>query len=182
MFIPPEVMGAHIGPPRSHTTGRRQSLPFRAATAMFGHLGVEWNLLELNDVERAQLAEVIAIHKRFRSLLHGGDSVRFDTDPSSAAHGVYSADRSEALISFAQLVTAESLVPAPLRMPGLDPAKRYRIERIGLPGGGAERGPSRSSPQWLRVGAEMTGRELAVLGLQLPVMNPESALLILLMG
>ena len=182
LFIPPEVMGAHIGPPRSHTTGRRQSLPFRAATAMFGHLGVEWNLLELNDVERAQLAEVIAIHKRFRSLLHGGDSVRFDTDPSSAAHGVYSADRSEALISFAQLVTAESLVPAPLRMPGLDPAKRYRIERIGLPGGGAERGPSRSSPQWLRVGAEMTGRELAVLGLQLPVMNPESALLILLMG
>ena len=52
MFIPPEVMGAHIGPTRSHTTGRRHSIGFRAATAMFGHLGVEWNVLDLDDEER----------------------------------------------------------------------------------------------------------------------------------
>ena len=32
MFVPPEMMGAHIGPRRSHTTGRRHSLDFRAAT------------------------------------------------------------------------------------------------------------------------------------------------------
>ena len=47
MLIPPELMGAHIGPERSHTTGRRHDLAFRAATALFGHLGIEWNLLSL---------------------------------------------------------------------------------------------------------------------------------------
>ena len=50
MLIPPELMGAHIGPPTSHTTGRTHTLAFRAATAMFGHLGVEWNVLELDDM------------------------------------------------------------------------------------------------------------------------------------
>ena len=49
MLIPPELMGAHIGPERSHTTGRRHDLQFRAATAFFGHLGVEWNLLRLDE-------------------------------------------------------------------------------------------------------------------------------------
>ncbi len=48
MLIPPELMGAHIGPERSHTTWRRHELAFRAATALFGHLGVEWNLLVLD--------------------------------------------------------------------------------------------------------------------------------------
>ena len=178
MFIPAEVMGAHIGPPRSHTTGRRHSLAFRAATALFGHLGVEWNILELSAEERRALADVIAIHKRFRPLLHGGDSVRFDADPATTAHGVFSADRSEALLSVAQLTTAMSLVPAPFLVPGLVADRRYRVERVALPGGGAERGPARTSPGWLTSGAEMTGQELAVLGLQIPVMNPESALLI----
>jgi alpha-galactosidase len=178
MFIPAEVMGSHIGPPRSHTTGRRHSLAFRAATALFGHLGVEWNILELDDNERQALADVITIHKKFRPLLHGGDTVRFDTTDDVAAHGVYSPDRSEALISFAQLRTAISLVPPPLRLPGLTSAARYRVERIALPGGGAERGPARTSPAWLSSGVELTGNELAVVGLQLPVMNPESALLI----
>ncbi len=46
MLIPPEVMGAHVGPPTAHTTGRTQTLAFRAATALFGHFGIEWNLLD----------------------------------------------------------------------------------------------------------------------------------------
>jgi alpha-galactosidase len=79
MLLPPEVMGAHIGPRRAHTTGRRHTLAFRAATALFGHLGVEWNVARLDADERSRLAEVIELHKRFRPLLHSGDVVRFDT-------------------------------------------------------------------------------------------------------
>ncbi len=70
MLIAPELMGAHIGPPTSHTTGRTHTLAFRAATAMFGHLGVEWNVLELDDVETAQLARGDRLAQAFRPLLH----------------------------------------------------------------------------------------------------------------
>jgi alpha-galactosidase len=176
MLIPPEVMGAHIGPERSHTTGRRHDLAFRAATALFGHLGVEWNLLSLGDDELDALAEVIALHRRLRPLLHGGDTVRFATEAAYVAHGVYATDRSEAIVSFAQVATAPSLTPPPFALPGLDPDRAYRVTHVPLPG---ERlGPSRTVPAWWNDGATLTGAALAATGLQLPSLNPESAVLL----
>jgi len=176
MLIPPEVMGAHIGPRRAHTTGRRHTIAFRAATALFGHLGVEWNVTRLSDAERAELAEAITLHKRFRPMLHSGDVVRFDTEEAYCAHGVYAADRSEALVSFAQMTTAPSLTPPPLRLPGLDPDRRYRVRHVALPG---ERwGMAMSQPAWLADGTELTGRQLAVHGIRPPVLHPESAVLV----
>jgi alpha-galactosidase len=178
MLLPPEVMGAHIGPTRSHTTARVHRLAFRAATAMFGHLGVEWNVARLGEDDRRALAEVIALHQRFRPLLHSGDVVRFDTDPPYCAHGVYASDRSEALVSFAQLTTAASLTPPALRLPGLDPDQHYRVERVALPG---ERwGTAVGQPAWLTDGVVLTGRQLASHGIRPPIMHPESAVLILL--
>ncbi len=175
MLIPPEVMGAHIGPTRAHTTGRVHTLAFRAATALFGHLGVEWNVARLDEDRQAALTDAIAVHKRFRPLLHSGDVVRFDTESCYCAHGVYASDRSEALVSFAQLATAPSLTPPALRLPGLDPDGRYRIEHVALPD---ERwGMSLTQPEWLTEGIELTGRQLAAHGIRPPVMHPESAVL-----
>ena len=176
MLIPPELMGAHIGPERSHTTGRRHDLSFRAATALFGHLGVEWNLLSLSEEELDALAEVIAVHRRLRPLLHGGDAVRFDTEPAYVAHGVYATDRSEALVCFAMVATALSLIPPPLLLSGLDPARRYDVRRISLPG--EHRGPGRSTPAWCADGAIVTGAMLVAAGVQPPAMSPETAVLI----
>jgi alpha-galactosidase len=176
MLIPPEIMGAHIGPTRAHTTGRTQSLSFRAATAMFGHLGVEWNVTKLTDEERTVLRAVIAMHKEHRELLHSGNVVRFDTEPAYNAHGVYAADQSEGIVAFAQLTTTASLTPPPLRLPGLDYEAIYRIDHLRIPG---ERwGPARVQPTWLLSGVELTGRQLAAHGVQPPTMHPESALLL----
>ncbi len=180
MLIPPEVMGAHIGPTRAHTTGRVHTLAFRAATALFGHLGVEWDVTKLDERDRESLAAAIALHKRFRSLLHSGDSVRFDTEAPYCAHGVYAPDRSEALVSFAQLTTAPSLTPPALRLPGLDPERIYRAEHVALP---RERwGLAAGQPAWLTEGVELSGRQLAAHGLRPPVLNPESAVLFHLRG
>jgi len=175
MFVPPELTGAHVGPTRAHTTGRTHRLAFRAATAMFGHLGVEWDVTRLGPEERAELAAAIAIHKELRPLLHGGDVVRFDTEEPWLAHGVYAGDRSQGVVSFAQLATAPSLTPPPLRLPGLDPDRRYRVAHLALPG--EHWGMAYRQPEWLEDGAELTGRQLAVHGIQPPVLHPESAVL-----
>jgi alpha-galactosidase len=174
MLITPELMGAHIGPTRSHTTGRVHSLAFRAVTAMFGHLGVEWDVLGLDDRERAQLAEAIALHQRFRPLLHSGDTVRFDPvvngqEPASHAYGVYSADRREALVAHVQLASGMSLLPPPLRLPGLAPEVRYRVEQVPLPG---------ALWTWPASGLALTGAQLAGHGIQLPRQHPESGVLL----
>jgi alpha-galactosidase len=181
LLIPPELMGAHIGPPTAHTTGRTHTLAFRAGTALFGHLGVEWNVLGLDEAGRHELAAVIAVHKQFRDLLHHGDVVRFDPvdngiGPSSHAHGVYAADRSEALVAYVQLATGQSLSPAMLRLPGLDPDRVYDVCVVDLPG--RRRAAARQQPRWIAEGVRLTGRQLAVHGLQPPVLHPESLLLI----
>ncbi|WP_041298392.1 alpha-galactosidase [Ilumatobacter coccineus] len=177
MLIPPEVMGAHIGPPRAHTTGRTQTLSFRAATAMFGHLGVEWDITRLSDDESAGLRSVIAMYKEYRGLLHSGDVVRFDTDEGYVAHGVYAPDRSEGIVSFAQLTTTQSLMSPPLRLPGLDAEESYRVEHLRLP---RERwGSAGAQPGWLadKGGVVLTGRQLATHGIRPPTLHPESAVL-----
>ncbi len=181
MLIPPEVMGAHIGPTRSHTTGRVHTLAFRAATALFGHLGVEWNVLELSEQERADLAEAVALHQRFRPLLHGGDTVRFDVESPGVAHGVYAPDRSEGVVSYALLGSAMSLTLPTLRLPGLDPARRYRILPLPLPGPGG-RIAERQQPPWWRDGLTLTGAQLAAHGVRLPALLPEQAALLHLDG
>jgi alpha-galactosidase len=89
---------------------------------------------------------------------------------------VYATDRSEALISFAVVATAASLIPPPLHLHGLAPDRAYRVTHLALPG---ERpGPARTQPPWLAQGATMTGSELAGIGVQPPSMHPETAILI----
>ena len=61
-LIPPEMMGSHIASGRSHTTGRWHDIGFRAATAVFGHLGVEWDLARATPEEVAELQVWIAFY------------------------------------------------------------------------------------------------------------------------
>jgi alpha-galactosidase len=176
-LLPPELMGAHVGGAWSHTTTRTQTLTFRGATALFGHLGFEWNLLHASAEDRAGIAAIIALHKRFRPLLHSGDVVRVEhPDPSALVHGVVSADRGEALFSYAQLTTTDATIPAPVRLVGLDPARRYRVERVLIPGANFD--PGKHHPSWYDGPVEVAGDVLTTVGLPMGVHVPESATLI----
>jgi len=177
ILLPPELMGAHVGPTWSHTTARMHALPFRAATAMFGHLGFEWDLATASAEDRAGVAQVIEVHKRHRDLLHHGRVVRVDhPDTSALVHGVVAHDGSEALFSYAQLTTTDATTPAPMRLVGLDPARRYRVERVGLPG--AVWSPGKNHPAWYDEGLVADGALLSFVGLPLGVHVPESATLV----
>ena len=189
MIIPPEVMGSHIGPSRSHTTGRRHTLAFRGVTALFGHLGVESDITQWDEVDRAQLAQLINVYKGYRDLLHGGDTVRFETyvttDGAALAHGVYSCDREEALLAYCQLSSGVSLTPPLWRIPDLLPDRTYRVDLVPIDpsGGAAVTGPASRQPDWVGRAQKgeplvFSGRFLATVGLPPPVMWPESAVLV----
>ena len=176
-MFPPEYMGAHIGGPVSHTTRRRHSLAFRSGTAFFGHLGIEWNVLNASNEDLAALERVIRIHKQFRPLLHAGTSVRLDhPNPAVVAHGVVSADRREALFSFALVETPASLVVEPMQFAGLDDRLLYRVEVLPLVIEHPH--PFPHQPAWLTHGVSVRGRVLRALGLQPPLMDPESMILL----
>jgi alpha-galactosidase len=173
-LIPLELIGAHVGPPTAHTTGRTQSLPFRAATALFGHFGIEWNLLATSDDELTAVAAWVELYKRHRELLHHGDFVRVDhDDPHALAHGVIAGDRSRALFAYVQLTSARALLPRPLHVPELDPDRTYHVSLVDVPGGSTGRRLTRD-PMPIESGLQLSGRQLAAHGVRLPVVNPES--------
>jgi alpha-galactosidase len=63
LLLPPELIGTHIGSEQSHTTLRHHDLSFRGATALWGHMGIEWDLAVLSDIELEQLGQWVAFHK-----------------------------------------------------------------------------------------------------------------------
>ena len=193
-LIPPEMMGAHIASGRSHTTGRNHDLNFRASTAVFGHLGVEWDLARASSEELEELAQWIAFYKKHRRLLLTGELVRLDTpDRFWNAHGIVAGDGSAAIFSFAYLDRADVGSPGRLPLPGLDPDRRYRVEPllIGAPPHGVRPplwwGVHRSNTGYGDVpiqlvgddvsGVVMSGRALAKVGLMAPIIDPEQAVL-----
>jgi alpha-galactosidase len=176
-LLPPELVGSHIGSPRSHTTGRRHDLSFRASTALFGHFGVEWNISKATDAERTELAEWIALHKRFRPLIHSGRTVRVDHPVTElAVHGIVASDGAEALFEFALLGRPSTWPPGLVRIPGLEPERRYRVRSVG------PRAPfstNNTAPTWQSdEGMVLSGRALAAVGVQAPPLQPEHSALV----
>ena len=192
MIIPAEVMGSHVGPSRSHTTGRRLSMAFRGVTAMFGHMGIEADVTAMSEDELADLAHVVAVHKRFRSLVHSGDAVRFETFDLTGgvalSHGVIATDASEAIVAYVQLATAQAPVPPAWRIAGLDPRREYSVNMIPLTRAAVPvPGTAVDQPAWLTDSLagraqRVSGAFLRDVGLVPPVMWPESAVLVHLSG
>ncbi|MPZ81320.1 MAG: alpha-galactosidase [Actinophytocola sp.] len=174
LLLPPELIGSHVGPPTVHSSGRTQHLSFRFATALFGHFGIEWDIASASPPELAGLAAGIAFYRRVRGLLHTGTVVRADhPDPAAFVHGVVAPDRSAGVFAYVQLTTSARGVPAPMRLPGLAPDRRYAVTLVAPAGEPMTLG---SGPVWTdRV---LTGRVLAEVGLRPPILAPEQAWLV----
>ena len=176
MAIPPELLGTHIGPPRSHSTGRTHDLAFRAVTALFGHAGIEWDITQASSVERAALRQWADYYKDHRELLHHGDVVRVDgIDESALVHGVVSRDRSTGLFAYIQLTAAQASKPDNFLLAGLDPNSDYLV-RMAQPAGIAPALETRQ-PTWAE-GKVLSGTYLASIGLRPPRLMPETGFLI----
>ncbi|MGC0327974.1 alpha-galactosidase [Streptomyces sp. SAI-170] len=178
LLLPPELLGSHVAAPVAHTTGRAHTLDFRAATALFGHFGIEWDLTLASAEDRARLAEWVTAYKRLRPLLHSGTVVHGDhPDPALWLHGVVAADRSQAVYALVQTATSVQSPPGRVRLPGLDPEAAYRLSPLA-PGDRPE-GPTGSKlPWWHGGGVELTGRTLETVGVQAPALFPERAVLV----
>jgi alpha-galactosidase len=175
LLIPPELVGGHVGPPDTHTTGRTTRLSFRYVTALFGHAGIEWDITGCNADELTELSRWIEAYKRLRPLLHSGRTVRADhPDPHTWLHGVVAQDGSAAVFACAQLTTSPAVIPARLRFPGLDPDARYEVRLC--PDLDPPLWTSLALPPWLTGDpVTLTGRALATYGLTSPGLLPEDA-------
>ena len=172
MFFPAEVMGAHIGPGVCHITGRILSMETRAGVAMFGHMGIEANLLEMEDDQTETLKAGVALHKKHRQLIHSGNLVRLNTQSNENGFGIIAQDGGEALFSYAQLDSLSHSVGGRLQFIGLDSNCLYQVSIVW------PQEPKSYSTSILDVinGSVISGEALTKAGIQLPIMHPASLL------
>jgi len=182
LLVPPELVGAHVGAPVAHTTGRTADLAFRCVTALFGHAGIEWDVTTCDPAQVAQLRAWAGLYKELRGLLHTGDVVRADLPDAGPAaglwlHGVVAHDRREAVYAFVRLTTSADARPPRLLLPGLDRSLDYDVVRRDEAGVG--RGvQTHGTPWWERGRTRASGAVLTRVGLAAPLLDPEQAVLL----
>lgn len=172
-LLPPEVMGSHIASGQSHVTGRRHNLGYRAATAVFGHLGIEWDLAQASEGELEELRWWIQWYKNNRGRLLSGRLVRVEM-PDGGVWFKGLVGEQGGIYSLAMLEATACVNLGMLRFPGLEASARYRVEvidRTMVPP--SHQVPWLNSPERL----ELTGAQLMDVGLRAPVLRPSSAVL-----
>lgn len=172
LVVPPELMGMHLTSPIVHSSGRAVDLDLSAAVALFGHFGVEWDLTSADDETRRRVAAWIAVAKRIRPLVASGRTIDVDgTDPGIDVRGIVAEDAASALFTITQVETSVAYPPGRVRMPGLDPARHYRV--AVLTAGTPHTDAGQSPLEWSAHPTVLTGRELATVGLRPPVQLPQ---------
>lgn len=173
-FLPPEVMGAHVGASPAHATGRTQLLGFRAAVALPGHFGVELDPRRLDERDRAALADWIAFYKSWRHLLHGQSTWLGEGTDGLVWQAVGSAR--EFLLFAVRTAPPLDRRPQPLRLPFLADAGDVALTLLRI-GGGARGHAMNSAPLFEAMQSapqRLAGSWLAAAGLPLPPLKAES--------
>jgi len=174
MLVPPELQGTHIGSEVSHTTQRSHPLEYRAEKAIWGHMGLEVDLMTTDAGTRARISDWVAFHKAHRSLLHSGTAVHADgIDPACRLEGVVAPDRGEALFAFSVTERPRTWPVGRVGIPGLDDDRLYRLEVVA-PDGHAMPGVQ---PPWCAEGVVLPGRVLRVIGVEMPSLDPDRSAL-----
>jgi alpha-galactosidase len=175
LVIPPEFLGTHVGPTVGHQMNRTHSVSFRALNALFGHAGIEWDITEADAHETETLKAYVAFYKKHRDLLHSGTVVRSDEIVGNAQlYGTVALDKKEAIFTYMQLTSLDNFGPLLSTFDGLDKETLYQltvVENLS-----AEEFTQKGAPGWWPT-VQLTGDQLAHIGLQLPVLKPETGLL-----
>lgn len=175
-FLPPEVMGAHIGPEWSHTSGRAFHAGYRALVAGYGHLGIEADLTDMKNMERETIREAVVRYKADRAIWHSGEFSRIRTvDPELLGAMAVSQDRNHARLVIVQGGRPRSTVPPRIAVHGLAPEHRYRVS-LQFATEMVDKANRRfDNPLWTN-GFEMTGEALALVGIGLPSLYAQTGI------
>ena len=174
----PEYLGAHVSAPRSHQTGRTLPLDFRAATALFGSFGIEWDLTRAGPAELAALREWVQRYRTYRGLLHSGRTVR--VSPATRRCGCTASSRPTGAVrcSRTSSSTSRSAIAASCSgCPGLRAEARYGVSWAGPVDDHRMSQAPPVDPAGPTGGVAVSGAVLRDVGVWVPRRRPETILL-----
>jgi alpha-galactosidase len=180
-FLPSELMGSHVGPRDCHITHRTVSMAMRASVTLFGHMGMEMDLRELTADEIVELKAMTELYKKHRQLVHSGQLFRLELPEYMHGLGIVAEDKSEALFSYSLIACSSASLPDQFHFTGLEKTAVYQLDIIW---------PIKSGDHWPKAsifnfkthlpdvdGKQFSGEVLMQLGMQLPLLTPQSSLI-----
>ena len=137
-FFPANTVACHVTAVPSHQTGRVTPLKYRFDVAMSGRLGFELHPANLSPEDVSFAKEAVATYKRLRPVVQQGDLYRLHSpyDGPFASSMYVDAGKKHAVLfvyGLNRLIYTDRM--APIRLQGIDPARRYRVTEINLPKG-----------------------------------------------
>jgi alpha-galactosidase len=163
-FFPSNTIASHVT-----NWNRQHSLKFRTDVAMMGKLGYDIEVEKMTPDELAFSQQAVKDYKRLSPVIWQGDLFRLRSPYEGNQVALMYADEAQrqAVLFSYNLQTRFNETVLPVKLQGLDPARRYRVAEINLmPGKKSElaaHGQTYSGDYLMKVGITVTDREARAL-------------------
>lgn len=134
MIFPAIAMGAHVSESPNHQSKRETPLKFRFDVAMSGRLGLELQPQRLKPEEVAWANKAVAEYKRIRPVVQLGDLYRLKNPYKGDMSALQYVNGKSSVVFAYQHKHRVITGYGPLKLQGLDPAKRYKVSEINKTG------------------------------------------------
>ena len=131
LIYPLSTMGAHVSDCPNHTVGRTTPFMTRANVALAGTFGYELDITKISDEEREMIPEQVALYHKYNDLVREGDYYRIASYRENGLYDCYmvvAKDKSEALVTFVQVLGRPNVHSRKIKLLGLDEAADYRLD------------------------------------------------------
>ena len=131
LIYPLSAMGAHVSDCPNHTVGRVTPFETRGYVALAGTFGYELDVTKIPAEDRAMIPDQVAMYHKYNDLVRTGDYYRVASYQQNRMYDCYmvvAKDKSEALVTFIQVMGRPNTHSRRILLKGLCPDKKYRIE------------------------------------------------------
>lgn len=131
LIYPLSTMGAHVSDCPNHTVGRSTPFMTRAHVALAGTFGYELDITKISEEEREMIPEQIALYHKYNDLVREGDYYRIASYRENGLYDcwmVVAKDKSEALVTYVQVLGRPNGHSRKIKLLGLDGAADYRLD------------------------------------------------------
>ena len=131
MLYPLSTMGAHVSDCPNHTVGRVTPFETRGYVALAGTFGYELDVTKILKEDRQMIPEQVKLYHKYNDLVRTGDYYRIASYSQNHKYDcwqVVSKDKTEALVTYIQVMNSANSRGRKILLNGLDPLKRYKID------------------------------------------------------
>lgn len=130
LMYPLSSMGAHVSVCPNHAVGRNTPFKTRGYVALSGTFGYELDITKLSDEEHAEVRNQVALYKKYSNIVREGEYWRVASYSENNEFDCWmsiSKDKSQALITFVQVLHHPNYKTRMIKLCGLDGNKNYKV-------------------------------------------------------